>query len=98
MRSMHAAVQMFSVGMMVLATGVASSQPYPNKPIRIVTTQVGGGGDVLARIIQPDLASGLDQPVVIDNRTSGIIPGSIVAKALPDGYTLLFSSGILWIG
>lgn len=98
MRSMRAAVQMFSVGMMVLATGVASSQPYPNKPIRIVTTQVGGGGDVLARIIQPDLASGLDQPVVIDNRTSGIIPGSIVAKALPDGYTLLFSSGILWIG
>jgi tripartite-type tricarboxylate transporter receptor subunit TctC len=82
-------------GMMFIA-GAALAQDYPIKPLRIVTASAGGGTDFMARMVAQGL-SGLGQAVVVDNRVSGAIQGEIVAQAVPDGYTLLVSSGNLWI-
>src|SRR3989304_5348066 len=81
-------------------TGASSlhAQTYPEKSIRMIVTGIGGGVDFVARLVSPALAGSLGQQVVVDNRPSGIIPGEVVAKAAPDGYTVLFTSGSLWVG
>ncbi len=76
----------------MLATGSLSAQPYPTRPIRlIVPFPAGGTADVLARSITNETGAQLGQPFVIDNRggANGIIGIDIVAKAPPDGHTLL---------
>jgi tripartite-type tricarboxylate transporter receptor subunit TctC len=88
---------MFSIGMMVLGAGVVFGQNYPNKPIRIVASAAGGSGDFAARLIAQGLSGVLSQQVVVDNR-GGVIPGEIVSKAPPDGYTLLIDAASFWIG
>ena len=76
-----------------LVSGAAWAQDkYPSRPIRLVIPFApGGGSDVTARLLGPRLAERLGQPVVIDNRpaASGVVGADIVAKAVPDGYTLL---------
>ena len=88
---------MFSIGMMVLGAGMVFGQNYPNKPIRIVASAAGGSGDFAARLIAQGLSGALSQQVVVDNR-GGVIPGEIVSKAPPDGYTLLIDAASFWIG
>jgi len=74
---------------------VAAASPqgnYPSHPIRVIVPfSPGGGSDVLARLLGPQLSDRLGQPLVVDNRPagSGIVGGDIVAKSVPDGYTLL---------
>ncbi|MCA0326502.1 MAG: tripartite tricarboxylate transporter substrate binding protein [Proteobacteria bacterium] len=68
---------------------------YPNKPVTLVIpTGAGGGTDLVARVLQNKLSTELGQPLVIDNRAGagGIIGNQYVARAAPDGYTLLMSS------
>ncbi len=77
-----------------LAAGAVQAQPYPTKPIRVVTTVSGGGNDLVARLVQPKIAETLGQQMVIDNR--GSIGPEIVAREKPDGYTLLIAGGNLW--
>src|SRR5258705_5467581 len=84
----------FSVGM-VLGSSVVSGQAYPNKTIRIVTTNVGGGSDTLARVLVLGLSESLGQPVIVDNRPAGPLSGEIVSKAPPDGYTLLVGTSTM---
>jgi tripartite-type tricarboxylate transporter receptor subunit TctC len=91
-------VIMFSVGLMVLGTAAAWAQGFPNKPIRIVTAEAGGANDLHARGISPGLTEILGQPVLIENRGgSGVIPIGAVAKAPPDGHTLLVYGQALWL-
>lgn len=75
---------------------MAQAQPvYPAKPVRmLVPFSVGGQPDSVARIIAPKLAEVWKQPVVVENRpgASGTIGFAIVAKAVPDGYTLMLVS------
>ena len=77
--------------------GAVYAQTYPTKPVRIVTSEPGGGNDFAARSIAPGLTASLGQQVLVDNRPAGVIPGQIVAKAAPDGHTLLLTTGLLWI-
>ena len=73
----------------------ASAQQYPTKPVRlIVAFAPGGASDVLARMLAQRLGDSLGQSVIVDNRPSagGIIGTDLVAKAAPDGYTLLLGS------
>jgi tripartite-type tricarboxylate transporter receptor subunit TctC len=79
------------------AANIVFSQGFPNKPIRIVTSSAGGGGDIAARLIGQRLSAIWGQQVIVDNR-GGVLPGQIVAAASPDGYNLLLFSGALWIG
>jgi tripartite-type tricarboxylate transporter receptor subunit TctC len=73
--------------------GIASAQNYPTKPIRMVVPFPPGGGiDTVARIISPKLAESLGQSIIVDNRSGGAggtVGTEFVAKAAPDGYTLL---------
>jgi tripartite-type tricarboxylate transporter receptor subunit TctC len=77
---------------------VVSGQSYPNKPIRMVTSPIGGGGDFIARQVAQAISGPLGQPVIVENRPSGIILGEILSKAPADGYTLLVGSNSLWWG
>jgi len=72
-----------------------AAQTYPGKPIRmVVASAAGGNADIIARITAEGMARGLGQPVYVDNQAGGRnIPGtSIVAKAVPDGYTIMLAA------
>jgi tripartite-type tricarboxylate transporter receptor subunit TctC len=76
----------------MLAASSARGQDYPNKPIRLVAPfSPGGATDVLARIVGQKINERMGQAVVIENRVGagGNIGAELVAKAAPDGYTLL---------
>jgi len=73
----------------------ALAQTYPNRPIRMIAPFPAGGlADVLARAVGEELAKTLGQPIVVENRpgAGGNLGADAVAKAPPDGYTLLMSS------
>ena len=75
-------------------TGAALAQTYPSKPIRLVVAQSSGGNaDFVARQYSQRLAERFNQQIVVDNRPggAGIIGSEIVARAVPDGYTLLLA-------
>ena len=84
----------FSI-LLALVTTTAAAQSYPNKPIRIIVPYPpGGGADMTARPIAQMLSERWGQPVIIENRggASGMIGAEMVAKAPPDGYTLMVSA------
>jgi tripartite-type tricarboxylate transporter receptor subunit TctC len=65
---------------------------YPSKPIRIVVGySAGGGNDIIVRVMTPEMNKGLGQPVIVENKpgAQSIIAAELVAKAVPDGYTIL---------
>ena len=75
----------------------ALAQTFPAKPIRIVTSPAGGGNDFPARLIARALTAPLGQQIIVDNRPTVLI-ADIVAKAPPDGHTLLVTGSAHWIG
>ena len=87
------------VGLMVFSAAV-SAQSYPTKPIRmLVGFPPGGTSDILARTLSARLGAALGQPVIVENRAgaSGNIAAEMVAKAAPDGYTLIMGTTSLAI-
>src|SRR3954464_13171032 len=98
MRMECRAARMVFIGVTAVAASGLYAQTYPYKPIRMVTGSVGGAGDFAARLMAPGLMENLKQPLITENRSSGVIPGQIVSQAAPDGYTLLVYSSTLWIG
>jgi tripartite-type tricarboxylate transporter receptor subunit TctC len=83
------------LGLSILATPTIKAQTYPDRPIKLVVPYAPGGGtDVTARLIAKMLTSSFSQPVSVENKAGagGIIGQESVARALPDGYTLLFSA------
>ena len=83
------------LALLLLFSGAAFAQPYPNKPIRmLVAFAPGGPVDIIARLVGPKLSEALGQPVVVENKlgASGNVATADVAKSAPDGYTLLAHS------
>jgi tripartite-type tricarboxylate transporter receptor subunit TctC len=68
---------------------------YPSKPVRMVASASGGGGDLATRIIAAGLSNAWGEQVIVDNR--GIIGAEIVARSPPDGYTMLFYGSTIWL-
>jgi tripartite-type tricarboxylate transporter receptor subunit TctC len=80
------------------SSAAALAQDYPNRPVRLIMPfPPGGGSDAVARVLAIRLGTLLGQSVVVDNRAgaSGNIAAELVAKANPDGYTLIFGNSSL---
>ncbi|HEY5898701.1 MAG TPA: tripartite tricarboxylate transporter substrate-binding protein [Burkholderiales bacterium] len=76
----------------------AQAQNYPSKPVRVIVAAATGGPDIIARVVMGQLQQQLGQAFVIENQpgANGMVGANMVAKAAPDGYTLLvYSSGIV---
>ena len=84
-----------ALGLLVISGSPWAADPYPARPIRwVVPWPAGGVADTQARIIAEHLGKALGQQVLIDNRAgaSGVLGADVVARAKPDGYTLLYVS------
>ena len=89
----------FIVSLGLVAASMPSfAQDYPSKPIRIVTAAAGGGSDFVARLLAQGISGPLGQPVVVENRGTGMLAGEVAARAPADGYNLTVQGGAFWIG
>jgi tripartite-type tricarboxylate transporter receptor subunit TctC len=76
-----------------LIVTAAAAQDYPTRPIRmIVPVPAGGTPDVVARLLRPGLSAHFGQQIVVDNRGGVGIGGELASRAVPDGYTIFFTS------
>ncbi|MBI4292508.1 MAG: tripartite tricarboxylate transporter substrate binding protein [Betaproteobacteria bacterium] len=92
MKTTHKILGLFLALAFVFAAGESAAQAYPNKPIKIVVGfQPGGGTDVTTRLVATKLSDVLGQPIIVENKpgAEARISTEYVAKAAPDGYTLL---------
>lgn len=84
------------LGSLLAIAATASAQNFPSRPVRVVVPFAPGGAtDIVTRVVAQKLTEAWGQTVVVDNRAGagGNIGGDIAAKAAPDGYTLLMTSG-----
>jgi len=89
-----------ALSVLLVATAAAQAQDYPNRPIRMyVGFPPGGAADLVARVVANALSPRLGQPIVIENKagTGGNAAGEAVARAEPDGYTLLHGPDNLFL-
>jgi tripartite-type tricarboxylate transporter receptor subunit TctC len=97
MRPAFSLISILPITALLLSAGPATAQTYPSKPIRMITSQAGGGADVVTRLIAQGLTERMGQQVIVDNRGVVAVVGELVAKAPPDGYTLLLYAQALWL-
>jgi tripartite-type tricarboxylate transporter receptor subunit TctC len=94
-------LRLIALGCAALANvpgGHAIAQAFPVRPIRLVTSEPGGAGDLISRLMVPIISPALGQQAVVDNRPGVIVAGQAVARAVPDGHTLIVYGGTLWLG
>jgi tripartite-type tricarboxylate transporter receptor subunit TctC len=91
--------RILSVSVFLLLASAAQAQNYPDRPVKLIAPFPAGGlADVLARAVGDEMSKTLGQPVIVENRAGagGNVGADAVARAAPDGYTLLMTSaGIL---
>ena len=95
MSFLHRTVEVFAASLALLATTAQAQQPYPTKPIRLILGFApGGAADYVSRVISEPLSRALGQPIVVENRAGAgsTIAAELVARAPPDGYTILIAS------
>jgi tripartite-type tricarboxylate transporter receptor subunit TctC len=90
-------VGIFLVGQVMFGASLGVGQEYPNKPIRVVVPAAGGGADFTARIVTQGISGPLGQPVIVDNRGTGMIQADYLFKSPPDGYSLTIAGSTFWI-
>jgi len=89
MRSLRLVAELLSVAIMVLCAAAGRAQDhYPSKIVRIVTAAPGSNNDWGARLLGDEISPSLGHRVIVENR--GGLAAEFVAKAQPDGYTVLF--------
>jgi tripartite-type tricarboxylate transporter receptor subunit TctC len=95
---MHRAFTAVVAAITVSIAAQAWGQAYPNRPVRVVVAAATGGPDIVARIVAAELSTQLGQSFFVENQAgaNGIVGATTVAKAAPDGYTLLvYSAGFV---
>lgn len=95
MQDKRCSLTLAAVALLTLASPVLAQQGYPNRPIRmIIPYPPGGGNDHMGRVVAEKMTQNLSVQVVVDNRGggSGIIGAELVARSVPDGYTILVTS------
>jgi tripartite-type tricarboxylate transporter receptor subunit TctC len=97
MHSSPLAGLLIAAGMALCGASALDAQPYPNKPVRIVTAAPGGGVDFTARLLALGLTASLGQQFVVDNRGGTHVSATTVANAVPDGYTVLVHNNTIWV-
>src|SRR5258706_2029860 len=92
---MHPISLLLLRGALLMLAAASAVAAYPDHPIRLVVpVAAGGGNDIVARLLAQKLTEAWGQPVVVDNRPGAAtaIGAEIVAKSIPDGYTILLTS------
>ena len=90
-------IRAIMAGAALLCLNPARGEDFPARPVRFVTSDPGGSGDMVARMIAPGLTRSLGQQVIVDNRGANVVI-PVVIKASPDGHTLLLYGSTFWIG
>ena len=87
-------VCMFSL----LGSAASRGQTFPTKPMRVISSEPGGGADLVARVVAQGLSATLGQQAVVDNRGgSVVIQAENLTKAPPDGHTVLVTGNTIWL-
>ena len=91
MRKIPAVLRYLALTGLFAFSAACGAQAFPVKPIRVIVPYPPGGVDVLARVVLTETSKIIGQPVILENRggANGIIGADVVARAAPDGYTLL---------
>ncbi len=97
--SLRIATAAIAAGFMFADVDTANAQAYPTKPVRVITNSPGGSGEIVARLVSQGLSANLGQQFVVDPHggSGGLISGEMLAKAPPDGYTIMIYSNTIWI-
>ena len=83
--------------LLILTAELAQAQGFPDKTIRIVTTEPGSTSDFLARLLAQGISGGLGRQVIVENRGGGLLASDAVLRAAPDGTNIILNGSSLWL-